>query len=267
MWISEFKNYKAFIRAVMKTFPKSGRGQSRRLAEHLGVAPIVVSQILSRDRHFTTDQAVKVAEFFGFDEATTEYFIYLVSLERSDTKGLRDFYQKKLTRLREEALKVKSHVQGQEQLSEVDKGIFYSNWYYSAIRLLTSIEGFQSIDSIAEYFGFSRAQVGEIVPFLVATGLCTEEKGKIRFGTKSTHVAEGSPFVNNHRRNWREKATQKFTAPAPEDLFFVGPVSMSKKDAELVRKELMELIKTFSKRVADSPEEKLMCLNIDWFGF
>src|SRR5438270_9519912 len=163
MWIAEFKNYKAFLKAFLKTFPKAGRGQSRRLAEHLNVAPIVVSQILSRDRHFTSDQALKVCEFFGLDEATSEYFLYSVNIERADTKTLRDFYQKKLNKLRDEAQKVKSHVQGKEVLSELDKAVFYSNWFYSGIRLLTSIHGYQSIDSIAQYFGLNRTRTGDIV--------------------------------------------------------------------------------------------------------
>lgn len=267
MWIADFKNYKVFLKALLKTYPKGGRGQSRRLADHLNVQPIVVSQILVRDRHFTADQAIKVSEFFGFDEGTAECFLYLVNLERADTKGLKDFYRKKLERIREEAQKVKNLVQGREQLSELDKGVFYSNWYYCAVNLITSIQGYQTVDSIAEYFGMNRNQVGEIVSFLVSTGLCIEEKGKIKMGTKSTHVPDGNPFVNNHRRNWREKAVEKFTSPSTGDLFFAGPVSLSEKDGEAIRGELMELIKRFSARVANSPEEKLMCLNIDWFKF
>lgn len=267
MWISEFSNYKTFIKALLKTFPKAGRGQGRKLAEHLNVAPIVVSQVLARDRHFTSDQAIKTAEFFGFDEATSEYFLFLVSLERADSKELKSFYRKKLAKMSEEAQKVKNLVQGKEHVSEFDKGVFYSNWYYCAISLLTSIQGYQTVDSIAEYFGINRTKVGEIVSFLLATGLCVEEKGKIKMGTKSTHVPDGSPFVNNHRRNWREKAGEKFTSPSAGDLFFAGPVSLSQKDADAIRMELMELIKRFSTRVAASPEEKLMCLNIDWFKF
>lgn len=265
MGIAEFKNYKVFLKALLKTFPKAGRGQSRRLAEHLNVAPIVVSQILARDRHFTSDQALKVCEFFGFDEATSEYFLYLVNIERADTKALKEFYQKKLNKLRDEAQRIKNLVQGKDVLSDADKAIFYSSWFYSGVRILVSIPGYQTVDAISQYFGLDRNKVGEIVSFLVSKGLVIEEKGKLRLGQRSTHIADDSPLVNNHRRNWRLKAIEKFPTPSAADLFYVSLVSISEKDAEIVKKEILELIKKFSARVNPSSEEKLMCLNVDWF--
>lgn len=267
MTIYDFKDYKTFLRKLIAEFPKKGRGQSRRLAEHIGVAPIVVSQILARDRQFTADQAVLVAEFFGLDERATEYFVLLVSQGRADTKKLREFYQRKLDRVRSEAQNIKNLVQGREELSDADKGRFYSNWYYCGVWLLTSVPGFQSVEAIADRLGLKRAKVGEIVSFLLETGLCTEKSGKIWMDTKSTHVDDKSEFVNNHRRNWREKAREKFTQPAEGDFFYSSPVSLSEKDAEKFRAELLRIIKDFSKQVADSPAEKLMCFNIDWFEY
>lgn len=80
-------------------------------------------------------------------------------------------------------------------------------------------------------------------------------------------LQKARPFVNNHRRNWREKAREKFAAPEETDFFYSSPVALSEKDAEQFRKQLLEMIKEFSKRVAASPEETTMCLNIDWFKF
>lgn len=268
MWITEFKDYKVFLRALLKTYPKNGRGQARRLAENLNVQPMVVSQILARDRHFTPEQALKVASYFGMDQSTSEYFVFLVTLARADSRELRKFYEDKLSRIRSESEKIKNIVQGKEVLSEADKGIFYSNWYYSGVRILTSMERYQTVDAIARYFGLSRSKVGEIVSFLVQSGLCIQgEGGRVTRGPKSTHVGESSPFVNNHRRNWREKARERFTNPGEEDLFYSSPVALSKGDSEKFRKELLEMIKKFSQQVADSPEETTMCLNIDWFKF
>lgn len=267
MWIAEFKDYKAFLNALIKTFPKNGRGQSRRLAERLDLAPTVVSQILGRDRHFTPDQAVIVANFFGLDERSTEFFIYLVNLARADSKELKAFYQQKLSKLRSDSQNLKNLVRGREELSDLDKGRFYSNWYYSGVRNLSAIDGHQSVEAIAKYFGMSRAKVGEVVSFLLETGLCVEKNGQIRPGPKSTHVSDKSEFVNNHRRNWRDKARERFTNPGDKDIFMSIPVSMSEADAEKFRSELLKLIKAFSKLVEPSPEEKLMCLNIDWFAF
>jgi uncharacterized protein (TIGR02147 family) len=267
MWIIEFSDYKRFLRAVIKTYPKLGRGQLRRLAEHLDVASVVMSHIVSGDRHFNPDQALKVAEFFALDEKTTEYFLYLVNHDRAETRKLREFYLKKLEAMRTEFAQVKAVVQSKDELSEPEKATFYSSWYYSGVRLLSSIEGFQSPQAIGDYFGLSGTKIAEILSFLVNSGLCTQEGGKYRMGAKSTLVTEPNPFLNIHRRNWRDKAIQKFPDAETGDLFFSSPVSISEEDAEIVRKQALEFIKEFSARVRPSPAEKVMCLNIDWFKF
>lgn len=267
MWITKYRDYKPFLKRILENFPKNGRGQSRRLADHLGVAPVVVSTILNGDRHFTIDQAVKVAAFYRLDPFETDYFIYLVNQARADTRDARTYYENKLEAIREEAKKIKNLVSEHEDLPERDKAIYYSNWYYAAISILTSIKDFDSVDKIAEYFDMEPTQVAEIVNFLVKSGICINEDGKIRLGSMLIHITPESPFINNHRRNWREKAKEKFTKPDRPDLFYSSPVSMSEADAEIFRKEIMEFIDKFSKRVKDSPEESLYCLNIDWFTF
>lgn len=267
MNIYQTTSYKAFLRGLIKQFPKNGRGLSTRLAEHLNLPPTVVSQILGRDRHFTPDQAVEVAAFFGLDERSTDYFIMLVHLARAESKKLKSHYEQKLAKLRLEAENLRNLVRGREELTEGDKARFYSNWYYSGVFNLSAIKGFQTVEAIADYYGMSRAKIGEVVSFLLECGLLVENDGELSPGLKSTHVADKSEFVNNHRRNWRDKAREKFTTAGENDIFLSAPVSMGERDAELFRAELLKLIKSFSKLVEPSPSEKLQCLNIDWFEF
>ncbi len=269
MWITEFKDYKTYLKALLKTYPKHGRGQSRRLADHLNVAAIVVSQVLARDRHFTPEQAIKVAEFFGMDARTSEYFIFLVNYARADSKELKAFYQNKLAALRTEAENIRNLVQGKTGLlSKEDQGVYYSNWYYVAVRALSALPQTQTVEALASYLGMSRADIGEIVSFLVEAGLCVQdERGKIRPGPKQIHIENKSPFVNNHRRNWRDKAKEKLSGPGNDDFFYSSVVTLSEKDAELFRKKLLQFIQDFSKQVRASPEETNRCLNIDWFKF
>lgn len=267
MNVYEYTSYKGFLRALIKQFPKNGRGLSARLAEHLNLPATVVSQILGRDRHFTPDQAVEVAAFFGLDERSTDYFIMLVHLARAESKKLKTHYEQKLERLRLEAQNLRNLVKGREELTEADKARFYSNWYYAGVFHLSAIRGFQTVEAIADYYGLSRAKIGEVVSFLLESGLLVETDGELSPGIKSTHVSDKSEFVNNHRRNWRDKAREKFTKPGEKDIFMCAPVSMGKEDAERFRGELLKLIRSFSKLVEPSPSEKLQCLNIDWFEF
>ncbi len=199
MNIYETTSYKGFLRVLIKQFPKNGRGLSTRLAEHLNLPPTVVSQILGRDRHFTPDQAVEVAAFFGLDERSTDYFIMLVHLARAESKKLKSHYEQKLAKLRLEAENLRNLVKGREELTDADKARFYSNWYYSGVFNLSAINGFQTVEAIADYYGMSRAKIGEVVSFLLECGLLVENDSGISPGLKSTHVTDKSEFVNNHR--------------------------------------------------------------------
>jgi hypothetical protein len=267
MWIVEFRDYKQFLKAVIATYPRHGRGLSSRLAELLNVAPIVITQILKGERHFNPDQTAKVAIYFGFDEKTTEYLLCLVNHDRADSDELRTIYSRRLAKLREEAVRIKNVFKDNHEITDADKSIFYSNWYFSAVRVLSSIKRYQTVDAIAQYLGLPKTQVGEIVAFLVSINLCIQEKGVLNPGPSWTYVGEDSPYLNNHRRNWRLKAIEKFGSSDSKDLFYSSPVSISKKDSEKFRRELLKLIESFASQIKDSPEEKAMCLNIDWFEF
>lgn len=266
MYVFEFKDYKPFLNRLIVQSPKKGRGLSRRLAEHLHVSPVLISQVLSGSRDFTPEQSLLIAEFFGLNESATEYFHLLVQKARAGNHQLKTYLEKKLDKMRtQDALR--NRVVEHKELTEESKGIFYSNWIYAAVSLLSSIEGFNSADEMARYFRLTRAQIAPILSFLLSTGLCTEEKGRIKLGATATYVGTESPFVNSHRRNWRLKAMERFTSATASDLFYSSPCSLSKADADLIRKELAKMIGEISKRVSDSPPEKLACLNIDWFEF
>jgi uncharacterized protein (TIGR02147 family) len=267
MDIFNFADYKLYLKTHIKSLPKSGRGTLAKLAGHLDVAPMIVSHVLTRDRHFTPEQALKIADFFFFNESETEYFVYMVSKERADTMALKRFYSSKLETMASNAKNIKNLVDGGDEITDLDKGVFYSNWYYSGVRLLTSIKDYQNAEAIASYFGLGRKKFTEILSFLVKTGLCTQNGGVIKMGIKSTHVADDSEFVNSHRRNWRLKAMESFSKSKKDNFFYSSPMSLSKADAEAFRLRILEVIKDLSKTVKDSPAEKLMCFNVDWFEF
>lgn len=267
MRIYDYLQYKPFLTELIASFPKKGRGQALKLSQALGVSSVVISQILKSDRHFTNEQALQVADFFGFDERATDYFIHLVSKERAGTHQLIQFHNQKINKIRSEETQVKSRMVKAHQLSDIENAKFYSNWFYSGVRLLSSINEFQTIDDIASYFQLSRSKVRDIVNFLVQLRLCVEENGEIKMGPSATYLDPSSVFANNHRRNWRLKALGKMTEPGGQDLFYTSPMSLSENDIKILRKEILAFVGEVSKRVNDSPSEKLACLNIDFFEF
>lgn len=268
MAIFEYSDYKRFLKDLIAALPKGGRGEARRISELLRINSVAVSQVMSGNRHFTPEQALSIAAHYALSESSTEYFVTLVNQARSGTKALESYYQRKLSLLRQQNLEPKNRVVKHRVISDEEKGIFYSNWFYSGIRLLTSIPGYQDMESISSYFRLSRAKVADAVEFLLSSGLCVQdEKGKITMGPSATFLSGSHRMVNNLRRNWRLKAIEKIVEPDPSDIFYSSPFSLSKDDAEHIRQELLKLIEACSKRVADSPSEELRCLNVDFFSF
>lgn len=265
MEIFEFEDYKKYVKSRILSMPKRGYGQLRRLSEYLGVNTAFISQVFKGDKNLSSEQAIKTALFFGLNELETEYFISLTQLERAGSQELKRFLKKQIAVIKEKSQRVSNRLKVERVLAESDKAIFYSDWYYSAIRQLPAIKGFDNVDAIANYVGLSRAAVNEIIHFLLQNNLLNEEKGKLTIGPSRTHLEPESPWVKMHHTNWRTKALENLKDQDPTKLHFSFPTTLSIADAEKVRARILKLIEDIGKIVDPSPSEELRCLNIDWF--
>ncbi len=267
MTIFDHSNYKEYIKKLIAQMPRKGRGQLSKLAQELTVNSTVISQIFKGDRHLSPEQGLKVSKYFGFNELEEKYFITLIHKERAGTKNLSDFYKKEEKKLLLKAQQVKTRIQKHKVISEEHKAQFYSEWYYSGIRMLSALPTHNTIDDFADYFNLNRGLVTKVLDLLISTGLCIEENGRISVGPQNTHIDNKSLFVNSHRRNWKLKSLQAMNNNNDSDLFYSSPMSLSKEDRLKIREELLQAIDKVLKKVHKSKEEELVCLNIDWFKF
>ena len=265
--IFQNSDYKVFVRAWIEAQPKKGRGQLLKIGQLLNVSSVSVSHIFSGPRHLTSDQALEVAEFMGLAEKETEMFLLLVERDRASTVKLKNRIQRDIEVKRRLAQDLKSRLPQDAHLDEAARAIFYSQWYYSGVRILTSIDEFQSVNSIAERLSLPNNQVREVLDFLVRFGLCVESDGLFKIGPRKTHLGNDSNLVTRHHSNWRQKALENMRGKnsEPEELFYTGPMTLSQEGLAMVRKVLVETIDQVLKIVAPSPSEEFACLNIDWF--
>jgi uncharacterized protein (TIGR02147 family) len=265
--IFEFRDYKKLLLDRIKAMPKEGRGQMLKISKHLRVHPSLLSQILKGEKDLTQEQALSFTGYLGFTPAETEYFMTLVLEARSGTQELKKFYSESLKKLRRDSESLDSRLEDNTTLPDAIQTRFYSQWYYSAIRLLTSIPGYQNIDSIAERLRLPRKTVSEAISFLLESGLCVEERGSIKLGPQSTHIKSSSPLSLMHHMNWRLQCIQQLPFTEKTDLLFTSPASVSKKDFKRIREFLLDAIESCATIVKDSPAEELALLNIDWIVF
>ena len=245
--------------------PNKGYGQMSLLARFLGVHSTLVSQIFKEHKDLTTDQAASVADFFSLGEMEAEYFVLLVQIDRAGTPTAKALYKKQLQRIKEQAQTLSRRVKSEAKLNEEHRAIFYSDWAYSSVRQSVAIPGNRDINSISEYLGISRKKIQFALDFLLKTGLCKIEKGELKVGPASTHLESTSPWVRTHHSNWRQRAIQSLDSSQIENLHYTSPLTISKKDSELVREKIIQFIEQTNSIVDPSLSEELFCLNIDWF--
>ncbi len=261
----DFDDYKHWINTLIRSGPRGGHGQYRALAAALDTSSAVMSQVFKGSRDLNLEQAHKLCKHLQFSKAETEYLLLLVQKERAGTRELKNWFGSKLHEIQLAARELKNRLPQDQVLSEEAKATFYSHWYYSGVRLLSSIEPFQTIESITNYFGLSREKTHQIVDFLLRHGLCVEEKGKIKMGPQRTHLGADSPLIARHHGNWRLQAMQKMERRSEDDLFYSAPMSLSREAAKQIRKSLAEAIEQHRAMAFDSREEQLVCVNVDFF--
>lgn len=261
----EYRDYKQCVNDWIKGQPSGGHGQLRKMALFLGLNSVVASQVFRGDRDLTLEQALGVTQFIGYTELERDFFLLLVQKSRAGSHDLKKVLNQQIEDLALSAQSLKNRVKHQKFTDE-DKATFYSQWYYSAIRLGVSIPSLGAISAIADYLNLERKLVAKVVEFLLKHKLVVEDNGRLDMGPQVTHVGHDSVFVNRHHANWRLKGLQAMEQLTDSDLFYTGPMALSEDAASEIRKLLVDLVEKTTKKASNSDSEVLRCLTIDWFG-
>lgn len=262
--VFDYTDYRNYLRDYLHSLPHRGYGQLAVISRALSLNPSTLTLVLQDQKDFTPEQANDLCEHLGFTELESQYFMNLVALSRAGKANLKTRIQSQLLQLKKRSKELKARIPPQTELSEEAKAIFYSQWYYSGVRLLTSIDGFNSVDTISSRLQLPRNTVKRVLDFLVITGLCIEHKGKFKMGPQSTHIGSDSPLVSRHHQNWRQKAIERADRISGDELIFTSPVSISRDAIPEVRKKLVRTIEDCFKIIDPSACEELMCLSLDW---
>lgn len=260
----DHENYQNFIRDWISRQPSNGRGQLQRLANTLGIHSSTLSQVLSGTKSLTLDQASLATEFFGLNEIESQFFLLLVLNERAGTTHLQAQLKRQMKALKKQSGELATVIPQDRPLSEEEKAIFYSNWYYTAIWAQTDIPGYQTREELQHHFRLPRKLINDVVSFLVKTGLCIEKNNRLKPGHNYTHLDSSSPLLSRHHANWRLEAMKRHASLTDEELCYTSPMTISAKDAAKVRKLIIDLVAQVNEIRGPSPSEELRCFNIDW---
>lgn len=239
-----------------------------KMAAAAGVSPALFSQIMAGDRQFSQEGGLALAEYLSLSERETDYLLLLIDHERAGSQKLKSRLFIRLKEFQQEAAKVANRIKRDKELSSETRAVYYSSWSYTAIRNLSAVKGFQTIEAIAERLALPRPIVANVVEFLLENGLCRrQEDGGITYGPSWTHLGADSRLAVKQHQNWRVRALTKMEMGRDEDLFFTSPMSLSHDVAKEVRQMLPTVIENVQKLVGPSESETVRCLNIDWFDY
>jgi uncharacterized protein (TIGR02147 family) len=263
--IFDYNDYKAYVNIWIQEQPRKGRGLLSEIARSLGIHTTLLSHTLRGDKDLTPEQAIQLADFISLPNLEADYFLLLVLRDRAGNTRLKEKYKKDLDKMKADAREVSSRVTIHQELNKEQQAQFYSSWIYTAIRQLTSIGQFTSPLELSRAFDIKKDEFNRVIHFLLETGLCKQQNGKIMIGPANTHVDSKSPFVFQHHKNWRIKALEKHNNLLPEELMYTAPFTISQKDFEFLREEVIQLIQKLIKTADKTKNEHLACLNIDLF--
>lgn len=267
MKIYEFKDYKKYLNTWIRSQEKGGRGQIKRMSEHLRVSTTLLSQVIKGEKHFSLETAAELTKFLGLNEKETEYFLLLIEHQRAGAFRLKQILSKRIDREQAEASKIIKRLKHDRDLSDEEKMQFYSSWIYSGIRILSALPEMNHAKILSEKLNLPLELVNNVVSFLVEHGLCNIKNGKLSYGLYRTHIGKDSPFVVKHHQNWRLKGFHSMELRREEDLFFTQPMALSRDAAEQIRLKLPGMIEEICGISGPSDSEVVRCINIDWFEY
>lgn len=261
-------NYQTFSQFLDQEIVKGSRfkrGDKRDLAEYINIHPTSLSQVLNKTRSFSDEQVFLLGEYLDLSDIENQYILLLHQIDSTANKNYKARLIKRRDSIKKKSLNLSTRIEHDKLMSEEEKSIFYSSWYYTCIWVFITIDGGKSREEIMSRFSLDKKKVSDVLEFLIRADLCYQENGKYHHKVNRTHVEKTSPFLKQHHSNWRIKAMEKKDRSDDIDLSFTAPLSLSKKDFNFLREEMVEMIKKVSETVKETDPEDIYCFNLDFF--
>lgn len=264
--IFEYQEYKAYLRELIASRPKKGRGIRSQLAEAIGCQIAYISQILNGSIDMNLEQAGKANRFFGHSKEESHFFLLLVQLARAGDRETKLYFREQMEAEVNRRLVIKNRLGLAQGLSPLDQTTYYSAWYYAAVHILVTIPKFRTKAEIQEKLGLPPEKIAEILEFLVRTGLLEQKDGNYIGGANQIHLGNDSNLVMRHHANWRLRAMRSLELEKKNDLHYSAVVSLSVTDMVKLKSRLVKDIEEVIQVVKQSPEEELAVFCVDFFG-
>ena len=242
------------------------RGSKARFSRLIKCSTAYLSHVLNGKAHLTPEQALLAGPALGLSDLEQRYFFNLVLRDRAGTQELVINYEKELKELSSKRSSIKERFNLQDKVSPEVESTYYSQWYYSAIRLALYIPKLRKVKAICRALNLREETVEKTISFLYENKFVQKYNGEWVPTQINLHIDENAPSIQKHHSHWRLKALQNLEQKDKSDIHYTSVVSISKKDLPKIQEIMLKTIKEVRGTVRDSqPEEMLMCYLVDCF--
>jgi uncharacterized protein (TIGR02147 family) len=268
MNVFKFEDYKDLALGIGAERKGGARGLLSRMSRDTRISATTLSYVFKGKRELTPEQAIAIAIYLQLGGMEQEYFLTLVDRQRAGTPLLRAHLDRKLAEIRREAEKIENRLPHDRILEPELASIFYSMWYYSAIRNLTATANGKSALSIAKALDLPLDLVKQVLEFLVGAGLCTVEGGSYGLGPRSLVIGKQDKMVHRMHIDWRQltiSRLQRTKATSDDEVCLTMPCALSDSGQKKLRKLLLDTIERAGAIVDECKEEHVSYLCLDLF--
>ncbi len=264
MRIFEFENYREYLEFRLDA-DGARSGLRKKMAEFIPVHTTYVSQVLKGRAEFSLEQAELINEFLEHSEDECEFFTLLLLRDRSHHSKLKRRFDIKIKTMRDERLKIKNRLSQTQEISQKDRERFYSNSLYAAIHVLSSLEEFQTIESLASGIKLSRKKIREMVDFLIRINILTEVGGRLKPNNSHVHLNSDSELILKHHINWRQHTINNLQFLNTEDLHYSACMTLSVADAAKIKESMLANLKANVDIISKSKDETAFVMSFDFY--
>ncbi len=264
MELFKVDDYREYLQYVVKTSEK-GWGIVTKVAKAAGCQRSHLSRVINASSNLTADQAYGLCQFWSFDSLRTEYFLTLAEFGRSGSKEYRQKLKADLQSLRRKYEHLGQRLGIERASLGENEAIYYGAWHLSAIHIIVSIPEFRTSSAIARRLELPHELVEASLKQLSRMGLVKERSGKWEIVSWSIHLPAGSPYLNIHHNNWKQRALVASQLRQNDGVHYSVVQAISRKDFHNIKEHFLNAVDEYISLADPSEPEDIVGLNIDFF--
>lgn len=265
MNIYRSNDYKDLIKTLIRN-DSSGRGVITKLADAAQCQRSYLSQVLNSHVHLTPDQALGICGFFKLNDDETSYLLTLVDWARAGSPALKKRLKNVLEKLRKKNEDLETQIAIPIIRTDPSEVAYYSSWLWPAIHIAVSIPELQTKESLSRRLNVPESLVASALDGLAQMGLVKNIGLKWSYAQGERHLSKYSALISLNHSNWRQRAVLSSQTQFENSYHYTGVSTMSESDFIVIKELLLKMTQNIRKIISASKEEKLICLNLDFFN-